>query len=104
MPRALIDTGIWYALCDKSEPRPDRESAARIHSNLSRHEVIVPWPVVYETLGTKFTKNRPALACFDRALRGDRVARLRRRLPQAPDRDGRSLSMRIAPFGHADCL
>jgi hypothetical protein len=36
--------------------------------------IIVPWPTAYETLRTKFVKNRMALAAFERQMRAANIA------------------------------
>lgn len=76
MPSALLDTGIWYALCDQKEPPDRRRAANRIYLALEQYRLIVPWPIVYETLRTGFAKNRNAMMRFERELRRPRVDRI----------------------------
>lgn len=68
----LVDTGVWYAFCDARERPDDREHVESLDS-LERTTVLAPWPVVYETIRTKFAKNKEALQKLDRSFRQLRV-------------------------------
>lgn len=55
MSRLIVDTCIWYALFD---PTDDKHSYSDIIENiLEYHNLIIPYPVLYETLNTRFVKN-----------------------------------------------
>ncbi len=74
MPNILPDTGIWYALCD---PRDPCHSAVRDRAGLlDLHHVVLPWPVVYETLCTRFVRNAPALSRLSSYLKRPRITYL----------------------------
>jgi hypothetical protein len=77
MSTIILDTGFWYALFD---PRDDskecfhsraQEHAYLIDGNVNR--ILFPWPVVYETLRTKFVKNVQGMEGLQRVLRGQNV-------------------------------
>lgn len=55
MKRLLVDTCIWYALLDKQDEH--FKYADRIENTLNTHQLIVPYPVLYETLNTRFSHN-----------------------------------------------
>jgi len=59
MRYALVDTGVWYAMFDPRDPYAgDIGKKAEI---LTRCQVVVPWPTMYETLRTGFVNNGLAL-------------------------------------------
>jgi predicted nucleic acid-binding protein len=67
VPNLLADTGIWYALYDVAD---QHHAAARERVGLFEwHNVIVPWPVLYEVLRTKLVRNSGALTLFEAHLR-----------------------------------
>ena len=68
MPSALVDTGIWYAIFDPSDKKLAPESANNVLNRIEKHSLVLPWPVLYETLGTRFVKNKPALRLFEEKL------------------------------------
>lgn len=55
MKRLLVDSCVWYALLDKQDEH--FECADRIENTLKNHQLIVPYPVLYETLNTRFSHN-----------------------------------------------
>lgn len=71
MPYVLPDTGVWYALCDSRDSFHSKAlSGAGL---LEQHHVVLPWPVVYETLCTRFVRNTRALRRFVRLLERPRI-------------------------------
>jgi predicted nucleic acid-binding protein len=72
--RILTDTSFWIAYYD----RRDRDhAAARTHAHLlDRTHLLLPWPILYETLGTRFVKNSAAMQHFERVLLRQNVYRL----------------------------
>jgi predicted nucleic acid-binding protein len=63
MPVVLPDTGVWHALFDSRDPH--FEDVGEKGKVLGSTQALLPWPVVYETLRTRFVRNRPALARFE---------------------------------------
>lgn len=55
MRRLIVDTCIWYALLDKADDK--HNYADEIERVLQSHQIIIPFPVLYETLNTRFVKN-----------------------------------------------
>jgi predicted nucleic acid-binding protein len=64
---ALVDTGYWYALLDDQD---QHHAAARGKvEQLSRSQYLIPWPVMYETLCTRFVKRHQAVRSFESFLK-----------------------------------
>ena len=55
MKRLIVDTGIWYALLDRTDYKA--MYANTIKEIFDKHQLIVPYPSLYETINTKFIKN-----------------------------------------------
>ena len=74
MDVAIVDTGVWYAMfCGKDG---HYEAAQRIEKDLRPFKVIVPWPVLYETLRTSFVKQKVAFEQFQIYLQSPRIERV----------------------------
>jgi predicted nucleic acid-binding protein len=56
MSSILVDTGVWYAMFDTSDRVRERKAIESLASRIDAMSIIVPWPVVYETLRTKFVR------------------------------------------------
>lgn len=63
----LIDTGFFYALHTKSDNW--HKDADEKKNFLEGSKVILPWPVMYETLNTKFVGTPGAIDWFDRLVK-----------------------------------
>jgi len=75
---ALVDSCFWYALFESTDQyaKDARGKAAQLDSFRS---IIVPWPVLYETLATKNTRTanrRSLLTQFESILNSSKVVRL----------------------------
>jgi predicted nucleic acid-binding protein len=56
----LLDTGFWIGLLD---PRDGRHQAARsLYETIEAFHVLVPWPTLYEFVGTALTKRHEHVA------------------------------------------
>jgi predicted nucleic acid-binding protein len=65
--RALVDTGFWYALLDE---RDSYHSVAKAKTEgLFRLTYLVPWPVMYETLCTRFVRRPHVVRTFETLLK-----------------------------------
>jgi predicted nucleic acid-binding protein len=73
MPSILVDSGVWYALCDPRDGTVEREVIDDIYARVKVHEIVVPWPILYETLGTRFMRSRPAMERFEQEIRSPRI-------------------------------
>lgn len=66
----LVDTGFWYALFDRKDHGDNHETASTAYELFKAHNILVPWPSLYETLNTRFVKNRIILNTFEKILKG----------------------------------
>lgn len=67
MPNILVDTGFWYALFDRRDSL--HLAAEEKSARLRPLNIVIPWPVLYETLNTRFVSNRAVLRQFVGVLR-----------------------------------
>lgn len=52
----LIDTGFWYAFYDDSDPY--HRKAVEIMPYVAKHTILIPYPSLYETINTRFSKRK----------------------------------------------
>jgi predicted nucleic acid-binding protein len=71
MSNILVDTCFWYALFDARDP--DHYKANDLATYLDFGNVILPYPILYETINTRFTRNKSWLEEFDKILKKDHV-------------------------------
>lgn len=70
MPDILVDTGVWYAFFDARErQKRGADDVAALYELLLPHRWVIPWPVAYETLRTRFVRNAIAVVEFEKALK-----------------------------------
>lgn len=64
----LVDTGYWYALVDHREKLHPKalELSEILHNSRS---YLLPWPVMYETLCTRFTRKPAAMKTIELMLK-----------------------------------
>ena len=71
MPRrsdtVLVDSGFFIALLDPRDPH--HSSAIERQEWLEGLSVVVPWPVLYETINTRFARRPATIEGFERVLR-----------------------------------
>lgn len=72
MLNILVDSGIWFALFDARDGNYVRASqkAAVIEDN----RVILPWPIMYETLNTRLVKNPLSLQRMRSVIKSPKTA------------------------------
>jgi predicted nucleic acid-binding protein len=71
---ALADTGLWYAMFDRSdEHHSEAKDKAEV---LELFQIVLPWPTLYETLRTKFVRNSVALGQIERFLKRPNITYL----------------------------
>ena len=67
MPKkVIVDSGYWMALY-----KPDdgyHNNAVIINEYLPLHNIIIPWPSLYEYLNTKFFKQPDAIRLFKKTI------------------------------------
>lgn len=62
----LTDTCFWIAFFDKTDEK--HQTSVSIMEQIERTTIILPWPILYEVLRTKFVKNKLWVANFNRLL------------------------------------
>ncbi|MGZ8216327.1 PIN domain-containing protein [Methylomagnum sp.] len=104
MEYALVDTGVWYGMFDRRDAHFE-EAQDKIEV-LELFQPVLPWPTVYETLRTRFVRNRLALQRFEDYLKSPSIIYL----DDAPYRDEAfELSLQSSlregrPLSMVDCL
>lgn len=56
MKRLIIDSGVWYAAFDQRDDK--YVYSDKILNLLEMHELIVPFPSLYETINTRLLRNK----------------------------------------------
>ena len=64
---ALIDTGFWYAVFDERDQHY-KDAQAKVDC-LMRFRYILPWPILYETLCTRFVRRPLYIRKFETFLK-----------------------------------
>lgn len=106
MATILVDTGVWLALCDPRDRAAAREVVDDIYARIRVHSIVLPWPIVYETLRTRFVRNRVAMERFEHEINSAQIVRV----DDMPYReDALSLSIesslrRGRPLSMVDCM
>jgi predicted nucleic acid-binding protein len=104
MQYVLADTGVWYAMFDQRDPY--HQHALQKAAKFDALRVVMPWPVMYETLRTRLVRNYIALVRLDKFLRGPNIVYL----DDAPLRETamelafESSLQRKRPLSMVDCL
>lgn len=73
MPRVLIDTGVWYSRYDPRDNVASQEDVEAVFDLVQAHEIVLAWPIAYETLRTRFTRNKIAMTLFEEELKSPNV-------------------------------
>lgn len=69
MRRFCADTGFFFALYDRSEPRHvAAEGFFAEQFEKARNALVLPWPMIYEGLNSRFVKNIAQVAALNRHL------------------------------------
>lgn len=79
MASILVDAGVWYALCDRRDRTVSQEVIDSIYERIKIHSIVLPWPILYETLRTRFVRSRLAMERFEQEIKSRRVVLLGRR-------------------------
>jgi predicted nucleic acid-binding protein len=104
MDYVLADTGVWYAMFDNRDPH--YEEAKEKLEWLTVFPLVLPWPILYETLRTRFVRNKAALTQFNRFLKTPNIIYLD---DSAYREDAFELAVesslrKARPFSMTDCL
>ena len=62
----LVDSGFFFALFDTRDSYHD--AAVEKQEYLEMFSLVVPWPIVYETFNTRFSRRPNAIIHFERIL------------------------------------
>lgn len=71
MNNILIDTCFWYALFDARDS--NHHKALELVFYLELGNVILPYPTLYETINTRFTRNKEWVEEFEKVLKNKNV-------------------------------
>ncbi len=66
MNNILIDTGFWYGLYDRRDNYFDK--ANELYEYLSLCKILIPYPTLYETINTRFAKNKKGIEYFEKII------------------------------------
>lgn len=67
MPSVLVDTGLWIALFDPRDSH--HQSALEVAERLETMAIVIAWPVLYETLNTRFVRRPHIIRQFEQVLK-----------------------------------
>ncbi len=73
MSSILVDTGVWYAVCDPKDGQRYVTSVEELWTKIEPHSIVFPWPIAYETLRSSFAKNNIALGQFERHIKSPKI-------------------------------
>lgn len=73
MQNIIVDTGVWYALFDTRDPFHSQLESKIDWLEDSTSTIITPWPILYETLKTRFVKNKIAVSTLELKLKSPRI-------------------------------
>ena len=65
--RVLVDSGFFFALFNERDRH--HASARRLEAWLDLAQVILPWPILYETVNTRLARRPATLAKFEAIAR-----------------------------------
>lgn len=70
----LLDSGFWIALYD---PADGHHSAAReLLGQIDGARLVLPWPILYEVLRTRFVRRRDVVRAFVRRARAPQAEQI----------------------------
>ena len=79
----IIDTGFWFALFDDRDHY--HEDALLYFEYISPHTLVIPWPTLYETLNTRFSRRQSWVEDLHRVISSHSIYYI-------PDDDYREIS------------
>ena len=63
----LTDACFWMGLYNRRDP--NHVNSISIMKKIEKFHILLPWPILYEVLNTKFLKNKIWLQEFDKSLK-----------------------------------
>lgn len=73
MNNIIVDTGFWFALYDTTDEYHKKASELFNYLELESIKIVIPFPTLYETINTKFTKNYYIVNSFEKFLQKPEV-------------------------------
>ena len=70
----LTDAGFWLAVFDPGDPY--HQTAGPFLETLTKQDVLLPWPILYEVLCTRFVRRSKWVSQFARVLRTAQIHRI----------------------------
>jgi hypothetical protein len=67
----LTDAGFWIGLLDQSDQFND--NAISILALIEDHNIVFPWPCVYETLRTRYCKRKDFMIILEKIIKGPNI-------------------------------
>ena len=64
--RIIVDSGYWFALFDERDKF--HEVAQILEEDMQYHTLVVPWPVLYESINTRFVRREHNLKRLQKFL------------------------------------
>ncbi len=71
MNNIIVDSGFWYAFYDKRDPY--HNEANELAEYLEMGNIVMPFPILYEAINTRFTRRNAWMIEFERLLNQDNV-------------------------------
>lgn len=71
MKNILIDTGFWFGLYDSRDT--NFNEANELMTYLEMANIIIPFPTIYETINTRFSKNTLGLESLEKLINSPKV-------------------------------
>ncbi|MBI5590754.1 MAG: hypothetical protein HY881_09750 [Deltaproteobacteria bacterium] len=104
MEYALADTGVWYGIFDSRDSRYN-EAQSKVEF-FDLFTIVIPWPTVYETLRTRFVRNRTGLQLFEIFLKTHHIVYIDDDIykNEALDLSIESSLRKRRPLSMVDCL
>jgi predicted nucleic acid-binding protein len=70
----IADTCFWLAAFDPKDG--NHKAAANLLEQLVHQDLLMPWPIMYETLRTRTVKNPTMMAAFEHVISRPRVIKI----------------------------
>ncbi|HEY5123017.1 MAG TPA: PIN domain-containing protein [Ignavibacteria bacterium] len=74
MKNVVIDTGFWFALFDSSDEH--HKEALDIYELIKDNNIIIPFPTLYETINTAFSKQSLWMQKFQEIVNQPNITKL----------------------------
>jgi predicted nucleic acid-binding protein len=73
MHNILVDTCIWIAFADDRDSYENRDNIDALYDLIKDNSIVLPWPIMYETLRTRLARNHIALSKMETELKSPRI-------------------------------